>query len=73
MTKLLALMSMALIALLSAASPALANDEGWYGDHSDRGHNRDNNTFRCDGTFTNKTVRDVVVAANKTCILIDSG
>lgn len=73
MTKLLALMSMAVIAMLTAASPAMANGDHWYGDHDrDRGHHRDNSTFRCDGTFTGKTFRDVVVPANKSCTLIDS-
>lgn len=66
-------MSMALIALLAAASPALANGDGWYGDHDrDRGHHRDNDTFRCDGSFTGKNLRDVVVPAGKSCTLIDS-
>ncbi len=72
MTKLIALMSMALIALLAVASPALANGDGWYGDHSDRGRHRDNDTFRCNGVFTGKTFRDVEVPANKSCTLIDS-
>jgi hypothetical protein len=57
MGKLLAVMAVALIAMLSAASTALA-------------HNRD---FRCNGTFTGVTIKsDVDVPENGACTLLNS-
>jgi hypothetical protein len=57
MGKLLACTAVALVALLSAASTALAQ----------------NRAFRCDGTFTGVTIgSDVVVPSNGACTLLNS-
>ena len=79
MKRLLAAMAVALISLLTAAaSTALAHgdydrggwDDGWYDRHDWNSHDR---AVKCNGTFTNKTIRDdIVVPRNGVCTLIDS-
>jgi hypothetical protein len=67
MRKLLAFMAVALIAMLSAASTALAHDDGRGG--NDRGHQ----TFRCNGSYTGATIKsDVEVPRDGSCTLVNS-
>ncbi len=65
MGRLLALFGLVLTGLLITASPVIANGGG--NSISNGG------TFRCNGTHTGVTIpRDVVVPANKGCILVNS-
>jgi hypothetical protein len=67
MRKLLAFMAVALIAMLSAASTALAHDDGQGG--NDRGHQ----SFKCNATYTGVTIKsDVEVPRDGSCTLVNS-
>lgn len=75
MRKLPALMAVALIALLSAASTALAdgNENGGRGDDHRGGNDRGHQEFKCNGTFTGVTIKsDVEVPRDGSCTLIRS-
>jgi hypothetical protein len=79
MKRLLAFMAVALIALLSAASTALAHDNNRGGRGDDNEHGEGNGkghqdrSFKCNGTFTGMTITsDVVVPPNASCTLINS-
>jgi hypothetical protein len=75
MRKLLALMAVALIALLSAASTALAHDNENDGRGNDERGGNDNGhqSFKCNGTYTGVTIKsDVDVPRDGSCTLISS-
>jgi hypothetical protein len=57
-------LAVAIVALLTAAAPALAN--------GDNGDGNGDNATQCNGTFTGVTLGDVVVPPNGACILDNS-
>jgi hypothetical protein len=59
------LLAVAIVALLTAAAPALANGENGDG-------NGDGDATTCNGTLTGVTLGDVVVPPNGVCILTNS-
>jgi hypothetical protein len=74
-SKLLALLVVAILAMLmAAAAPAMAwdNEQGSASDDNEQGDNGDQ-AFKCNGTFTGVTINsDVIVPPNAVCILNSS-